>query len=119
MGTHNRSGRSHPQAVGPGRRILALLHGDEVPEKSVPRSSHQSRVVKYFVANIPYGTIQSELREFFAERVGTVVEFHIFRDTASGQSRGFGVLRTNGDALALNGATFQDRQLRIEVWDRE
>jgi hypothetical protein len=59
------------------------------------------------------------LREFFAERVGTVVEFHIFRDNATGQSRGFAVLRTNGDARALNGVTFEGRELRIERWDRE
>lgn len=123
MGEHNRA-ESRRNRLSASRaheaHVVASPDGADVLAPG-PEFVHRSRrpsEIKYYVANIPYSSIESALREFFAARV-TVVEFHLFRDNATGESRGFAVLRAVGDAVAFDGAEFEGRALRIERWDRE
>jgi RNA recognition motif. (a.k.a. RRM, RBD, or RNP domain) len=100
------------------RRVVASLDGADVLAPGPEFVHCRPSEIKYYVANIPYSSVESALRDFFSARV-TVVEFHLFRDNATGASRGFAVLRAVGDAVAFDGAEFESRALRIERWDRE
>lgn len=59
-----------------------------------------------------------DLRTLF-QSIGTITELHLFRDSFSGKSRGFAVLRVMGDAFAMQKQMFMGRELRIDHRDRE
>jgi RNA recognition motif-containing protein len=112
-------GKSHPPIdEAKGRRVLALLNGQEVlgpgPDFAARNSRQGER--KFHISNLSYDATEPDLRALFAS-IGTVVECHLFRDSYSGKSRGFAVLRICGDAFVLQGTMFQGRELRIDNWD--
>ena len=102
------------------RRVIALLDGKEVlspgPEFAARPSLQGER--KYHVRNLNYDAGESDLRELFSS-IGPIIELHLFRDAFNNKSRGFAVLRCRGDALALNGASFMGRELKIKLWGRD
>ena len=117
---HNSGGKRHPRPdEAKERRILALLDGKEIlsPGPEFVSNSHQGER-KYNIGNLSYDATEPDLRTLFAS-IGRVVECHLFRDSYSGESRGFAVLRIVGDAFVLNGHMFMGRELRIDNWDRE
>ena len=114
-----RFARQKAGSAAAARKVVAILDGQEIlspgPE-FVAQSSRQGEQ-KYHVGNLSYSATESDLRELF-ESIGRVVECPLFKDSYSGESRGFAVVRMVGDALALNGQMFQGRNLKIKLWDR-
>lgn len=121
MGEHNSGGKRHlyPDEAK-GRRILALLDGEPVlgPGPDFVAQSSRQGERKFHIGNLSYDATEADLRTLF-ESIGRVIEVHIFRDSYSGESRGFAVLRMVGDAFVLQGQMFQGRELRIDNWDRD
>lgn len=117
MGTRNHGGKSKrcgdPEAA---RRVIAMLDGEPVlePEPFVPRSRRDGDG-KYHVSGLEWETTEADLREFLAPFV-RIVELHVFKDSFTGRSRGFAVLRCVGDATVLNGSALQGRMITIAPW---
>ncbi|MGC9451009.1 MAG: RNA recognition motif domain-containing protein [Oceanipulchritudo sp.] len=70
-----------------------------------------------FIGNIPYGAMESEIRELFS-RAGTVQKVRFIMDYRKGRFRGFGfVTMPDGDAVVaqaeLDGVEFQGRHLKV------
>lgn len=70
-----------------------------------------------FVGNIPYGAMESEIRELF-EPYGEVEEVHFVMDWQKGRFRGFGFVVMAGEAAdkaieSLHGHPFQGRYLKV------
>lgn len=73
--------------------------------------------VSLFIGNIPYGAMESEIREIFAH-CGTVHEVNFIMDYKRGRFRGFGfVTMPSVDAQRaireLNNSEFQGRRLIV------
>lgn len=73
---------------------------------------------KLYVGGLSYSTTEDGLRDFF-ENYGPIVSVRIMVDKFSGQSRGFGFVELEDDAMAdaaiaeLNGQTLDGKQLKI------
>lgn len=70
-----------------------------------------------FIGNVPFDALEEDLREFFST-CGTVLNVRLIRDRASNFGKGFGfVLFSDKEgvqaALAMKGAKFQNRELRV------
>lgn len=123
MGSHNAGGRRHPRSdEAKERRILALLDGQPVlgPEPD-PQWRTRPDEVKLHVSNLSYDADENDLRELF--RDCGWVSLHLFRDSFSGKSRGFAVVKVMGKAaadkaLALDGCEWNGRILKIHLWER-
>ena len=75
-------------------------------------------MVNIYVGNLPYSTVEDELRELFAA-FGEVETIYIIRCKHSGQSKGFGFVEMaeqTGASLAikaLNGLLVDERAIRV------
>ena len=125
MGSHNAGGRRHPRSdEAKGRRIFAILDGKEIAEGGFVAHRSRAHEHKFHVRNLPYVSgadilqQERELRLLF-ETIGTISELHVFVHYSTGKSRGFACLRMAGDAFALQGRTFQGRELQVDNWERE
>src|SRR5271156_4901878 len=109
-------GKSHPPIdEAKGRRVLALLNGQEEilgPGPDFAARNSRQNEKKYHIGNLSYDATEPDLRELF-KNLGTIIELHLFRDSFDGKSRGFAVLRMVGDAFVLQGQMFMGRTLRI------
>jgi len=54
---------------------------------------------KIYVGGLPYATTDAQLQEIFSAH-GTVESANVISDKFTGQSRGFGFVEINDDALA-------------------
>lgn len=75
---------------------------------------------KLYVGNLAYKATEEELAELFSQ-AGTVVSTTIVTDRQTGQKRGFGFVEMSTQAeaeaaiKALNGFSFQGRQLNVSI----
>jgi RNA recognition motif-containing protein len=75
---------------------------------------------RIYVGNLSYNTDAEALRELFSSK-GTVTDVHVAMDRDSGRPRGFAfvTMSTSSEARKaiadLDGATFDDRQLRVNA----
>ena len=73
---------------------------------------------KLYVGNLPYGTMESELEQHFAQ-AGEVVDVAIITDRETGRSRGFGFVEMADEAAAqaaieqLDGQELSGRPLKV------
>ncbi|ACF12623.1 RNP-1 like RNA-binding protein [Chloroherpeton thalassium ATCC 35110] len=70
-----------------------------------------------YVANLPFGTSEDEVRELF-EQHGTVHSVKFIMDRETGKFRGFGFVEMDEDEAipaidALNGLSFGGRNLQV------
>lgn len=76
---------------------------------------------RLYVGNLPYSTMEPQLRELFESRGHTVEDVHVVIDRETGRSRGFGFveLETEGQAMeaieALDGFQIEGRPLKVNV----
>ncbi|HLI94395.1 MAG TPA: RNA-binding protein [Puia sp.] len=76
--------------------------------------------MKLFVGGLPFSVDDRGLQEMF-ESYGTVGSAKVITDRETGKSRGFGFVEFSTDAdgeaaiKALNGGTFEGRQLTVKV----
>ena len=73
--------------------------------------------MKLYVGNLPYNISDDQLSSMFA-KFGTPDSARVITDRDTGQSKGFGFVEFNDDALAkealsLNGTEFGGRALKV------
>ena len=75
---------------------------------------------KLYVGNLPYGTVDADLENLFAQ-AGTVKSAQVIRDRASGRSKGFGFVEmsTSDEAQSaitmFHGKDFSGRPLTVNL----
>lgn len=75
---------------------------------------------KLFVGKLSFDTTDDSLQTLFAE-YGSVVSAHVITDRDSGRSKGFGFVEMENEEdakkaiSALNGTTFEDREIVVNV----
>lgn len=74
---------------------------------------------KIYVGNLSYETTQSDLDNLFNE-YGAIVETKLITDRDTGRSKGFAFItfeqqQSAQDALALDGTTFQSRNIKVNM----
>lgn len=75
---------------------------------------------KLFVAGIDYSVTESQLKQFFESKIGTVLSVKIIVDRMTNQSKGFGFveMETEEDARkainSLNNTAFNNRDITVK-----
>ena len=74
---------------------------------------------RLYIGNLPYTMTDNDLAQLFAS-AGEVKTAEVVRDRETGQSKGFGFVEMKDaagaeKALQMNGATFQNRQIRVDA----
>jgi len=93
------------------------------PTAAVPQPPDPEVPPRLFVRNLAYSTTEAEMRAAFSVH-GDVVGCHLPVDARTGRPRGFGYVTFAASAaaraalLALDGATFQGRVLRVVAAER-
>ena len=74
--------------------------------------------MKLFVGNLPFSTVEDDLRDLFSQ-YGTVTDVFVATDRVSGRSRGFGFVTMGNEAeghaaiSALEGHALDNRNLTV------
>jgi cleavage stimulation factor subunit 2 len=82
-------------------------------------SVEEKQARSVFVGNIPHGTTEEQLKEYFSD-VGTVVQFRIVYDRETGNPKGYGFCEYLDAEMAqsairnLNGREYNGRTLRVD-----
>ena len=74
---------------------------------------------RLYIGNLPYTMTDNDLAQLFAS-AGEVKTAEVVRDRETGQSKGFGFVEMKDaagaeTALQMNGAKFQNRQIRVDA----
>ncbi|OGO92670.1 MAG: hypothetical protein A3F10_00490 [Coxiella sp. RIFCSPHIGHO2_12_FULL_42_15] len=74
---------------------------------------------KIYVGNLSYDTTSADLDNLFSE-YGAIVETKLITDRDTGRSKGFAFItfeqvQSAQDALALDGTTFQSRNIKVNM----
>jgi cold-inducible RNA-binding protein len=73
---------------------------------------------KLYVGNLPYSTMEEDLRTLFAQ-AGTVVSVDVIKDRDTGRSKGFAFVEMSAQSEAeqaiklFNGYEMENRQLKV------
>jgi len=73
---------------------------------------------KLYVGNLPYSTMEEDLRTLFAQ-AGTVVSVDVIKDRDTGRSKGFAFVEMSSQSEAeqaiklFNGYELENRQLKV------
>ena len=73
---------------------------------------------KLYVGNLPYSTMEEDLRTLFAQ-AGTVVSVDVIKDRDTGRSKGFAFVEMSAQSEAeqaiklFNGYEIENRQLKV------
>ncbi|HXF86039.1 MAG TPA: RNA-binding protein [Anaerolineales bacterium] len=75
---------------------------------------------KLYVGNLPYSTVEADLRDLFAQ-AGTVKSAHVIKDRETGRSKGFGFVEMSSHEEAqsainmFHGRDFHGRLLTVNL----